>query len=30
MTPCKVEPAAVSRIASYFPAYTERARHTRS
>ena len=30
MTLCRVEPAVVSRIASYVPAYTERARHARS
>ena len=30
MTPCRVEPAAVYRIASYVPAYAERARHARS
>ena len=30
MTPCRVEPAAVSRITIYVPAYAERARHARS
>ena len=30
MTPCRVEHATFSRIASHVPAYAERARHARS